>query len=173
MIVYQIQRINSTLTVLTRITMSITVAAMAILIMLSVIVRNLLGFSFQWIVDVNRLIFIWMCFLGLVYVSDKELLIRFDIIERHFSPGLHKALTLLRYVASLVLFGIMVKAGLEVSQFAKAQVFSTIPISTSWLYIAVITAGALLVFQTVVKILVLLIPPLSGKEAGIRQHDRM
>ena len=56
MIVYHMQRINSILTGLTRFTMSITVAAMAILIMLSVIVRNLLGFSFQWIVDVNRLI---------------------------------------------------------------------------------------------------------------------
>ena len=99
-----------------------------------------------------------MCFLGLVYVSDKELLIRFDILERHFSPVLHKVVTLLRYAASLVLFGIMVKAGLDVSQFAKAQVFSTIPVSTSWLYMAVVVTGGLLIFQTVVKILVMLFP---------------
>ena len=166
MFIDQIQRINSILTGLTRIAMSMTVAAMAILIMLSVIVRNLLGFSFQWIVDVNRLIFVWMCFLGLVYVSDKDLLIRFDMIERHFSPSIHKALTLVRYVVSLVLFGIMAKAGVEVSQFAKAQVFSTIPVSTRWLYMAVVAAGLLLVFQTVVKIIVLLVPPVTGKGSG-------
>jgi len=161
-----LQRINSLLTGLVRVTMSISVAAMAILIMLSVIVRNLLGFSFQWIVDVNRLIFIWMCFLGLVYVSDKELLIRFDMIERHFSPRMHKWVTLLRYLVSLGLFGIMIKAGLEISRFAKSQVFSTIPVSIRWLYLAVVVTGGLLVFQTVVKILVMLFPAVSARGHG-------
>ena len=161
MIISKLQRINSILTGLTRFTMSITVAAMAIIIMLSVIVRNLLGFSFQWIVDVNRLFFVWMCFLGLVYVSDKELLIRFDIIEKHFSPSLHKAIHLVRYVVSLIFFGIMVQAGFGVSQFAKAQSFSTIPVSTSWLYLAVVAAGSLLVFQTIVKIFTILFPSVS------------
>jgi TRAP-type C4-dicarboxylate transport system permease small subunit len=173
MMVYRLQRINKILTGLTRFTMSISVAAMALLIMLSVIVRNLLGFSFQWIVDVNRLLFIWMCFIGLVYVSDNEQLIRFDIIEKHFSPLLHKIVNLLRYSASLILFGIMVKAGLDVSQFAKAQSFSTIPVSTSWLYLAVVAAGGLLVFQTSVKILVLLFPAAIEKGSGTRQVDRM
>lgn len=172
MFIYRIQRLNGILTYLISILVGMTVAAMAILIMLSVVVRNLMGFSFQWIVDVNRLIFVWMCFLGVVYASDKELLIRFDMLERRFSPTLHKFSTLLRYIVSLVLFGIMVNAGIEVSQFAKAQVFSTIPISTRWLYIAVIAAGGLLVFQTFVKILLLVVPLVSKKELEIRQNDR-
>ena len=172
MFIYRIQRINSILTYLVSILVGMTVAAMAILIMLSVVVRNLMGFSFQWIVDVNRLIFIWMCFLGVVYASDKELLIRFDMLDKRFSPTLHRFFMLLRYIASLVLFGIMVKAGIEISQFAKAQVFSTIPISTSWLYIAVIAAGGLLIFQTVVKILLLLVPLASKKDLEVRQGGR-
>ena len=155
MIISQLNRLNKFFTRTTGILMSLCVAAMAILIITSVIVRNLLGFSFQWIVDVNRLIFIWMCFLGLVYVSDKDVLIRFDILEKRFTLALQKLFTLCRYIASLVLFLIMIKAGLAVSEFAKVQVFSTIPVSTQWLYIAVVTAGLLLVFQTVVKILLL------------------
>lgn len=166
MIINRMQRVNSMLTHLVSVLIGMTVAAMAILIMLSVIVRNLMGFSFQWIVDANRLIFIWMCFLGVVYASDKELLIRFDLLDKRFPLTFHKFLTLLRYIASLALFGIMMKAGIEVSQFAKAQVFSTMPISTQWLYIAVTTAGALLVFQTVVKILLLLVPQNQQRDRG-------
>lgn len=172
MFINRMQHLNSGLTHLVSVLIGMTVAAMATLIMLSVIVRNLMGFSFQWIVDANRLIFIWMCFLGVVYASDKELLIRFDLLDNRFPPTVRKLFTFLRYLASLVLFGIMVKAGIEVSQFAKAQVFSTMPISTRWLYIAVVAAGVLLVFQTVVKILVLLVSPASGKNLETRQGDR-
>ena len=156
MIFNMLIRINSILTRITGVLMSLSVAMMAVLIMMSVIVRNLMGFSFQWIVDVNRLIFIWMCFLGIVYVSDKDVLIRFDIIDKHFSPIVHRIFTILRYFASVVLFGIMVKSGIEVSEFAGAQVFSTIPVSTRWLYIPVIVAGCILTFQTVVKMITML-----------------
>ena len=173
MFVSRVQRLNHMLTGLVRIAMSFSVAAMAILIMLSVIVRNLLGFSFQWIVDVNRLIFVWMCFLGLVYVSDQDLLIRFDMLDRHFSPMLHRIALLLRHVASLALFGIMVKAGLDVSQFAKAQVFSTMPVSTRWLYLAVAASGGLLVFQTAAKIIILLTSPVAERAPGLQPHDEV
>ena len=147
--------INSHISRLVSFSMMLSVGAMAVLIILSVLVRNLLGFSFQWIVDVNRLIFIWMCFMGLVYINDKDQLIRFDIIDKHFSKGLHKFFTIMRHFMSLILFGIMVKAGIDVSKFARAQDFSTIPVSTCWLYLAVVTAGILLLFQTVVKIILL------------------
>ncbi len=161
MIVNKLKNINSKITWIIGYLLVLTVASMAILIITSVLVRNILGFSFQWIVDVNRLIFVWMCFLGLIYVNDKDILIRFDLIDHYFSPGVHKIVTIGRYVLSLFLFWIMVKAGLQVSQFARAQEFSTIPVSTCWLYLAVVTAGCLLIFQTLVKILEVLVSPSS------------
>lgn len=156
-----LKRINTAVTKTVGVLMSITVAAMALLIITSVFVRNVMGFSFQWIVDVNRLIFIWMCFLGIVFVNDEDRLIRFEILEQHFSPKVRKWVDVFRYAASLVLYAVMCRAGILVSEFAKAQVFSTIPVSTMWMYMAVVAAGVLLVFQTVIKLLVLLLP---GKE---------
>lgn len=162
MIKKQLQKINEMLTDITGTLMILAVAAMAILIILSVIVRNIFGFSLQWIVDVNRLIFVWMCFLGVAYVNDKDLFIRFDILDRRFSPAIHKVITLIRYIASLVLYIVMVGAGIQVCEFAKSQVFSTINVSTSWLYAAVIVAGVILTYQTCIKIFVLVTSPLTG-----------
>ncbi len=136
--------------------MSLCVASMALLIISSVIIRNTAGMSIQWIVDVNRLLFIWMCFLGIVYINDKDMLIRFDILDRHYTDKLAKVMHFLQQITALTFFYIMTKAGILVSDFAKVQFFSTIPVSTKWLYIPVVFAGSLLVFQTISKLLYML-----------------
>ncbi|MCF7933908.1 MAG: TRAP transporter small permease [Spirochaetia bacterium] len=159
MLIKRMQKLNIKITQAVSIVMCLSVAIMASLIILSVCVRNILGFSFQWIVDVNRLIFIWMAFLGIVYVNEKDMMIRFEIVDNALSPALRRIITIVRHLSSLFLFLVMVRAGLLVSNFAKDQVFSTIPVSTKWLYFAVIAAGILLVYQTTVKILVLFAHP--------------
>lgn len=164
-LIVRLQQINGLLMRVVGLAIGLMVAAMASLIMLSVVARNLLNFSFQWIIDVNRLLFIWMCLLGVVYVSNDERLIRFDLLDKRFPPTLHNIVMLVRYAVSLVLFWIMTTAGMAVSRVAKPQMFSTIPVSTRWMYLAVATTGALLIFQTTMKFLALL-PALWSKNQG-------
>ena len=167
MSVERIFRITDTfISRLSFICMTSAVASMAVLIMLSVIVRNLMGFSLQWIVDVNRLIFVWMCFTGIVYINSSDAFIRFDILEKRFSPAVSRLLKLAFDAGSLALFLIMTRSGLEVSEFAKAQVFSTIPVSTKWLYLAVVCAGAFLSLQTVMRLATGLFHIIQPKQSG-------
>ena len=65
-----------------RAVMIVTLAFMCLSIAASVFVRNFLGVSFDAIIDINRILFVWITFLGLVFVNGQEKLIRFELLEQ-------------------------------------------------------------------------------------------
>ncbi|MGR5142036.1 TRAP transporter small permease [Photobacterium sp. DNB23_23_1] len=137
--------------------MCMTVCLIALLTLISIVVRNFMGFSFQWVMDVNRLLFVWMCFLGLIYANYKDALIRFDFMDNKFPPKINNVIVIGRHVGCIALFIIMIKAGFEIIDFAKHQEFPTIPLSMASMYYAVVFSGVFLVIQTTLKLIDFLI----------------
>ena len=136
-----------------QILMSLTLGILAFSLALSVFMRNLFGFSFDFIVDLDRILFVWTCFVGLVYINGTKKLIRFDLIEQKLPPAVVKRLRFVQNLLALLLFVVMAKAGSEIFSFAKSQKFPTLPFSLVWLYVPVCLAGFLLTIQTVVSLL--------------------
>jgi len=131
----------------------IALAFMCLSIAASVFIRNFFGHSFDTIIDINRIFFVWITFLGLVFINGEERLIRFELLEKKL-PGVARAvLHALQRLAALVLYSVMVIAGIQVLPFAQPQMFPTIPISLIWLYLPVVIAGVLLVIQTLASLI--------------------
>ncbi len=140
----------------------IALAFMCLSIAASVFIRNFFGHSFDTIIDINRIFFVWITFLGLVFINGEERLIRFELLEKRL-PGLARTvLHTFQRLAALVLYVVMVIAGIQVIPFAQPQIFPTMPVSLVWLYLPVVIAGVLLIVQT----LATLILSIKGDSAG-------
>ena len=147
-------RINGVISKTVSVLMVATLAFMCLSIAASVFVRNFFGFSFDAIIDVNRILFVWITFMGLVFVNGQERLIRFELLEQRLPPAARRVLHFVQRVAALILYVVMTIAGYQMIPFAEPQTFPTIPISLIWLYLPVLAAGSLLVFQTLSSIAV-------------------
>lgn len=126
----------------------IALAFMCLSIAASVFIRNFFGHSFDTIIDINRIFFVWITFLGLVYINGEERLIRFELLENKLPRAARTALHTVQRLAALVLYGVMIVAGIQVMPFAQPQMFPTMPLSLVWLYLPVAISGVLLVIQT-------------------------
>jgi TRAP-type C4-dicarboxylate transport system permease small subunit len=117
---------------------------MVLTILVQIVLRKLFGMSLHYVVDVNRLCFVWMSFLGAAYVYGKNDLIRFDILISRLPPRGAAFSGLLCGVAGLIFFVIMIVAGTSMTRFTRDQYFSTMKVSFFWLYIPLIVGGFLM-----------------------------
>jgi TRAP-type C4-dicarboxylate transport system permease small subunit len=138
-----------------RVIMIAMVAVMSLSIAWSVFARNLFGQSFDSIIDINRILFVWSTFMGLVYVNGEGKLIRFELLEQRLEPSLRRVLHVFQGLAALILYVVMTIAGLKILSFADAQAFPTIPITLVWLYLPIAISGILLVTQTITSLVII------------------
>ena len=131
----------------------IGLAFMCLSIAASVFIRNFFGHSFDTIIDINRIFFVWITFLGLVYINGEERLIRFELLENKLPKIARAVLHTIQRLAALVLYAVMVIAGIQVIPLAQPQIFPTMPVSLVWLYLPVVIAGVLLIVQTLATLL--------------------
>jgi TRAP-type C4-dicarboxylate transport system permease small subunit len=142
----------------------IGLAFMCLSIAASVFIRNFFGHSFDTIIDINRIFFVWITFLGLVFINGEERLIRFELLENKLPKIARAVLHAIQRLAALVLYAVMVVAGIQVIPFAQPQLFPTMPVSLVWLYLPVVIAGVLLIVQTLATLLLSLKSDSAGKE---------
>lgn len=130
--------------------MCAAIAFMCVSLAAAVFIRNFLGMSFDIIVDINRIMFIWTTFAGLIYINGEDRMIRFDLIEQKLSRKWRSILVVVRKAAGLVLYAVMTYAGAQMYEFAKGQFFPTMPtVSLAMIYLPVCIAGILLIVQTI------------------------
>ena len=110
----------------------------------------------------DRIFFVWITFLGLVFINGEERLIRFELLENKLPKVARAVLHTVQRLAALVLYAVMVIAGIQVIPFAQPQIFPTMPVSLVWLYLPVVIAGVLLIVQTLATLLL----SFKGDSAG-------
>lgn len=156
-------RLKHGIAAVVRAVLVVSLAFMCLSIAASVFVRNFFGHSFDTIIDINRIFFVWITFLGLVFINGEEKLIRFELLENKLPSSARKYLQAIQRLAALVLYAVMVVAGNQVIPFAQPQLFPTMPVSLLWLYLPVVIAGILLVVQTLSTLALSMYGETNGK----------
>lgn len=122
-------------------------------ILIQIVLRKIFGMSLDYVVDVNRLCFIWISFLGTAYVYGNNELICFDILISRLPARLAAYSGLVCGTSGLVFFIIMIIAGINMTQFTRDQYFSTMKVSYFWLYLPLIIGGCLMIISALEHIL--------------------
>ena len=132
--------------------LKILIGFMVLTILAQILLRRVFNFSMDFVIDVNRLSFIWSVFLGAGYVFGTEGLIRFDIFVNRLSGSGRAMSETLCAAASLAFFVVMVYAGFLMIPFTSDQYFSTIRVSFFWLYLPLIVGGVILALAAAEKL---------------------
>lgn len=133
---------------------SLTLAALITLfVFASIVSRNFFSHSFEYSVDANQLMFMWMCFLGIVAVHSMGAMLKFEMLEKRTPASLRPWLNAALNLVTLAIAAIMVVAGAQMLDFAKSQKFSTISVTYFWMYLPVPLAGACIFLKALERLL--------------------
>ncbi len=141
--------LNSSLRRMTGILLKILTGFMVLTILAQIILRRVFNVSMDFVIDVNRLCFIWSVFLGAGHLYGGEGLIRFDLFINRLSGRGLVVSRIISAVTSLVFFLSMIYAGFLMIPFTRDQLFSTIKVSYFWLYLPLIVGGFILALAAV------------------------
>lgn len=123
-------------------------ALISLFVFVTIVSRNFFDYSFEYSVEGNQILFMWMCFLGIVVVNSMGTMLRFELLEQRVPPGLRRYWRSVLYLLELVVAVILAWAGWEMLEFADGQRFSTMNLSYFWLYLPAPVAGVLLFLKT-------------------------
>lgn len=133
--------------------LSLSLAALITLfVFVSIVSRNFFSYSFEYSVDGNQLMFMWMCFMGIVVVHSMGTMLKFEMLEQRIPESLRRYWSCALHALVMLVAAIMMVAGYEMLDFAKAQRFSTMPVSYFWLYLPVPLAGFLIFLKAFEKL---------------------
>lgn len=118
-------------------------------ILAQIILRRVFNVSMDFVIDVNRLCFIWSVFLGAGHLYGGDGLIRFDLFINQLSGRGLVVSQIISSATSLVFFLTMIYAGFLMIPFTRDQLFSTINVSYFWLYLPLIAGGFILALAAV------------------------
>jgi TRAP-type C4-dicarboxylate transport system permease small subunit len=134
----------------------LNVVALGIILMtvlISIVLREFFGISFDSVIDINRLTFSWMVFLGTFLIYGNRSIIRFELFENHIPGRFKKGFELFNRLVCLALFIVMIFSGIQMSEYTLPQFFTTIKVSLFWLYIPITISGVLMSLKTVEMII--------------------
>lgn len=133
--------------------LSLSLAALITLfVFVSVISRNFFSYSFEYSVDANQLMFMWMCFMGLVVVHYNGTMLKFEMLEQRIPSDLRCYWTGILHLLVMAVAAVMIWGGYAMLDFAKAQRFSTMSVSYFWMYLPVPLAGSFILLQAFEKL---------------------
>lgn len=133
----------------------ILLACILFTLTIQIIARDFLGKNFDSVIEINRIFFQWMVFIGAAYGIGKSSHIRFEILISKFNNKLVKYLVILCNLISIIFFITLIRFGYKVSVVASTNYFATIRISYTWLYAPVVIFGVLSVMFALNNILLI------------------
>lgn len=153
----------------TEILLMLLVAGLVGLIVYELTIRNLFNKSFRASIEICGILFMWMTFLGIIYLYDKSRLMRFDILLTRVGKGLNQVFWVINKAASLMLGVVMVIAFISMYPFFSTRFFSTIPsLSYAIMFIPMGLAGAFIALKTVLQMIDRLCAMMQKKpESGV------
>jgi TRAP-type C4-dicarboxylate transport system permease small subunit len=114
---------------------------------LQVFTRYVLQNPFFWTEEMARMLFIWVCMLGVAMGIGAKGHYGFETVYKLLPRGL-------RFLCALVVYGaiglfavVLTVKGFEELHFAKNQAASTLPITMVWVYVALPVGGILMLIH--------------------------
>ena len=130
---------------------SICLITIVVLFLIEVLFRYILKISFAWSWEVNRIAFIWMCFMGAAVALRKRGHIRFEIIVGRLKSRPQVLMSLFCDVLALAFFIFLLKEGCTVYNLARMTKFPTLRISQGWMF-AALPSSALIMLIYVIEL---------------------
>ena len=137
--------------------MTIFLMVMVTILALQLFSRGIIGFSFTWVPELARIVFIWMVFIGSYVLAFDDEHIRVDFIESYLTPRQNSILNVIKNILILLVIGVIVY-GSYFRMLSKLNEPSlTMPfIKTGYIYLSILIGfffqGVLIVYKTITDI---------------------
>lgn len=134
-----------------------------IVLLVSIVFANIvlryMGSSIRWADETARLLFVWTSFLGMYFAYSKNLHPSFTLILNNIgrkSPFKGRLMLILIHVSVLAFLLIVLYGGIVYIRLAKIQTTAVLRMSVGWMYAAAPVSMALMILETIKKLLLLL-----------------
>lgn len=143
----------------------VIVGALVGLILYELFIRNFLNKSFRATTELCGFMFMWMTFLGVIYLYDKDRLMRFEMIYS-LAEGKKKLIYwITNKLVSLLLGVVMVLSYIEIYPIVNTTYYSTMQfLSKAWFYLPMALAGGFIVVKTMYQLIEKIIELNSDKK---------
>ena len=122
---------------------------MLLSIVAEILMREFSGINFDWVIELNRILFVWIAYLGAAYGFGQGTHIRVEFIYEKLNPRLKKLLDLIIHFVNLLFFLVMCVYGYDMIHFGRTNVFATMNVSYMWLYLPIFLFGLFSILFTV------------------------
>jgi TRAP-type C4-dicarboxylate transport system permease small subunit len=149
--------LRGTITLIARITdvlLILLIGGLVAVIFTELLYRNILNRSFRSAVEISGIMFIWMIFLGIVHLYDRDKMLRFEILLSRVKGWAAEILWYINKVVCLCLGIVMVIAFIRLYPFISTRFYVTmrfLPFTMHYLPMAI--AGGFLVLKSVEELL--------------------
>lgn len=138
----------------------ILLAFIVVLVFLAAFTRYI-GRPINWSVDIAQAIFVWVIYIGANQAWRKSRHIGIDMLFNRMPPGLQKILLLFIYGLICLFLGAIIVNGIYITIVNSGRILNDIPISYSFVTIAVPTGSLLMLITTIEKIVRVFVPDRS------------
>ena len=149
----QARRIERGLDLFEKWFMILLVSALTIVTFLQVFTRYVLRNPFFWTEEMARILFIWVCMIGVAMGIGAKGHYGFEALYKLFPKGLRFLCALAAYGVIGLFAVVLVVKGFEELQFAKNQMASTLPITMAWVYVALPVGGILMLVHHLLNLI--------------------
>ncbi|MDD3369492.1 MAG: TRAP transporter small permease [Lachnospiraceae bacterium] len=141
------------------------ISAIVVLIVLELLLRNILNTSLHVTTELCGFLFMWLAFLGLIVLFEREGLIALDILSARANGKVALIFWYINKVFSLGLGVVMVVAYIGLYPYVSTSYFSSMPwLTKGWHFLPMAVAGGFLALDSLYKILAKLLKVEDKKE---------
>lgn len=145
---------------------TLLIAAIVGVMLYEMILRNGFNKSFRASTELCGFLFMWMAFLGVIILYDRDRLITLDMIYVRVPKSLQQVFWFLSKAAALLLGVVMIIAYIGMYPINKTSHFSTMQwLSKAWHFLPMAIAGGFFVIKTIWQ-LIDRITTLTGRSKG-------
>lgn len=128
-------------------TIGALLALVVVITLAQVVARYLLGSSLVWSEELNRLLHLWLVMLAAARAAH----LRIGLLEDRLPPRAKTILGLVLAAVSLGLLALMIRGGLRLAALTRSDMFTSIPVSMRWMFLALVVGGGLWMARIVVS----------------------
>lgn len=132
--------------------LAVLVFAVFATVAIQVVGRYCFGYSFSWTVEVTKLSFIWLVFLGVAIGARRRSQITIDALTSRFGDTGRRIFGIVAEIVSIAVIAILIKAGGDMSVMSSTSTLPSIGLPLSAIYIPACVAGVLIVFNSLLRL---------------------
>ena len=131
-------------------------AGMLIVMLFSIVaeimLREMASINIDWVIELNRILFVWIAYLGAACGFAHCTHIRVEFIYEKMNRQLRKWMDVAIHFLNLVFFFGMGIFGYDMIHFGRSNVFATMNVSYMWLYLPICLFGLFSILFTMENI---------------------